>query len=988
MQKSRHELSELDLSAVHSAPGESSVLDSLSRDEQQRLTEILDRYLRGLENGLPPDPDKLIAEHADLAEPLGAYLQNLTRLHEVAAAFGHPCEASGENRPADEGERRLGDFVLVREVGRGGMGVVYEARQVSLDRRVALKVLPFAAVLESHQIARFKNEAQAAAQLHHPNIVPVFAVGAERGVHYYAMQFIDGQPLDRAIEALRVARGQPPRAAAHSFVESENLASATAEAAAPDRSSYLSQVWPSRQAYFRTVMRLGIEAADALHAAHEYGVVHRDIKPSNLLVDGDGKLWITDFGLARCQSDHSLTRSGEVVGTRQYMSPEQALGQGALVDQRTDIYSLGATLYELLTLQPASRAPDGQALRRPSDPQEPVRPRALEPQLPPDLETVVLKAMARHRDERYLTARDLADDLRRVLDGKPTVARPPTVIDRALKFARRHRRLAGGAAAAALVVVIGLATSALLLNRERAKTERSYLRAERHFREAQEVVDHFGSRLAERLAEVPGAEPLRRELLDETLAYYCRFVGQAAGDPTLRADLALTYGKIGTLADQLGSTDEAIAAQRSAIELFAQLAAEHPDAREHVRQLAVCRNNLALALQRAGRTAEARTELHLAIDAQQSLVAEQAEVSQYQRDLARSHNNLGQLAAETGAADAASASIHEAIRLQTLLSEQDPTDASVAGDLAASYNNLAALLGEKDPAQSVAMQRRAAEQLARVAAAHSHEPGPKSQWALALNNLGAAESRGGDPNAAVASYRRAIELEKELVRLAPLDSAYRRNLAVSYNNLGLTYARLHQPDNAERSYRNALGFETQLAAENPRDLHVASSLGGVHNNLGMVLEEQGRIDEAAAAYERAIEQQRTAHDAAPSVDRYRMFLSMHYYNYGRALRRLGRGEDAARAALTRKLLWPNDPERLLSVAEELALAAGMLADKAADKSVDKTGGQLTADRCAQAAVATLREAVAAGLKMPDNLDHNEAFAVLRDREDFASLVHQ
>ena len=230
-----------------------------------------------------------------------------------------------EAAPPAGDERRLGDFRLIREIGRGGMGVVYEASQISLGRRVALKVLPFAAVLDSRQIARFKHEAQAAAQLEHPNIVSVFAIGVERGVHYYAMQYIEGQSLDRALAEMRPAACSAPDRGAGG-VEADVCPSTS--------SSLLTAKSTRRRDYFQTVARLGIQAAEALHAAHEHGVVHRDIKPSNLLLDADGKLWVTHFGLARCQTDATLTRTGDVVGTMRYMSPEQAMGQSALVDHR------------------------------------------------------------------------------------------------------------------------------------------------------------------------------------------------------------------------------------------------------------------------------------------------------------------------------------------------------------------------------------------------------------------------------------------------------------------------------------------------------------------------------------------------------------------------------------------------------------------------------------------------------------------------------
>ena len=234
--------------------------------------------------------------------------------------------------------------------------------------------------------------------------------------------------------------------------------------------------------------------------------------------------------------------------------------------------------------------------------------------------------------------------------------------------------------------------------------------------------------------------------------------------------------------------------------------------------------------------------------------------------------------------------------------------------------------------------------------------------------------------AAVASYRRAIEIEKELLRLAPLDRAYRRDLAVSYNNLGLAYTRDAQAESAERSFRNALGFQQQLIAENPRDIEIASSLAGAYNNLGIVLEQGGRLDEAAENYKQAVNFQQAAQSQAASVARYRQFLSKHYYNYGRVLRRLGRADEAVQMALARKELWRDDPDRLLSVAEELALATTL--------AQSGNGSGITAERCAELALGTLREAVSAGLQVPPDLANNEAFAALRGRSEFAAIIHQ
>jgi eukaryotic-like serine/threonine-protein kinase len=961
-----------------------SALDELTDDQKRRLTDILDRYLRALEGGYPPPREQLLSAHSDLAGPLSMYLDNLAELHDVAAAFGRPDAPPRDSAAGDEDERRLGDFVLVRELGRGGMGVVYEARQISLARRVALKVLPFAAVLESRQIARFKNEAQAAAQLHHPNIVPVYAVGVERGVHYYAMQFIEGQPLDRAIAELRPPSKSPRSDLATTETGSTNRhrdtppRGARAAGVLPPGGSYLTRQWAHKQDYFRAVMRLGIQAAEALQAAHSYGIVHRDIKPSNLLLDHDGKLWVTDFGLARCQSDLALTRTGDVVGTRQYMSPEQAAGEAALVDHRTDVYSLGVTLYELVTLQPAFHGNDSHSPRWRVDSQDPVRPRALEPSLPADLETVLLKAMARERDDRYRTAQDLADDLGRVLEGKPTVARPPTLVDRAGKFARRHRRMVASAAAVVLLATFGLAVSNFLINREKTKAQADFARAERYFRQAQDTVDEFGSRFAERLAEVPGAEQARRELLDETLKYYERFVEQAGGDPALRADLAMTYGKIGTVNDQMGLTAEAIAAHGAAIALLEKLVAEQPETAEYDRRLAISRNNLALALGRAGRTDEARRAFQQAIAAQQKLVAEHPQADAYRAELALSHNNLGSLERETGRLDVARTTFHEAIRLAEQATRSAPRDGEAVRNLAVAYNNLAALDEGPNQADAVALYDKAAACQRAAVASRPGELTYRRELATTLNNLGAAQSKCGRIEPAAAAYREAIDLQKELVRIAPLERTYRRDLAVSYNNLGLAHAGLEQLDLADRCFRNALGFQEQLVAEQPQDLELLSSVGGMHNNLGIVLEQRGQIEAAAQSYAKAVEFQQTAHRRAPTVERYRTFLSKHYYNYGRALRLLGRCDEAAQAAIERKKLWPGDPERLFSVAEELALASKLAADgkSAADD----------AERCADLAVATLREAVAAGLHVPADLDRRESFIAVRRRPGFLELL--
>jgi len=974
----------MDASGLSDISAEPATLRRLTVEQKARLTDVLDDYLSALEQDLPPDREALLREHPDLADALQIYLGQLDDLHGIAAGFGNAA-AVPANRPAadDDGgegeERRLGDFIIGREVGRGGMGVVYEARQISLGRRVALKVLPFAAVLDAKQIARFKNEAHAAAQLHHPHIVPVFAVGADRGVHYYAMQFIDGQPLDRVIAELRRKWRIADETPAPGVAERSAAEPSSPEPAGPATGrSVLTEKAHNRQQYFRTVARLGIQAAEALHAAHEYGVVHRDVKPSNLMLDGEGQVWVTDFGLARCQSEATLTKTGDVVGTLRYMSPEQALGQTALVDHRTDIYSLGATLYELLTLRPAVPGKDGPALVRQIDQQDPARLRQWLPELPADLETVVLKALAKRREDRYATAQQLADDLRCVLEGKPTVAKPPSWAERLHKWAWRHKQLVTAAAAACLLAAVGLAASTLLIGREKARAERNFQRAAANYRHARDTVDHFGAQLAERLAEIPGAEHVRREFLQDTLAYYREFAAQAGTDPALRADLALTYTKMGTITDQIGSTDEAIAAYRNARGILEQLVAQSPASPEHRRELALCVNNLALLQSRSGATEEARCGYDQAIRWQEELVAESPQTELYQGDLARSLNNLGLLQCDSGQAEQADRSFRQAADRQRVLVAAHPHDPDHLRNLAATYNNLSSLYANNQPGKAAEYCEQALLYQQRAVAARPDVLAHQSDLALTYNNLGAAQARAQQADEATASYQRAIEIQRRLVAAAPAYKSFRRDLAVSYNNLGLLQNARQRTAEAEGSFQQALTLQEALVAQHPRDAGLQSSLGGICNNLGTVLEELHRTEAAADAYLRAVEHQTAAHERAPSVERYRSFLSKHYYNYGRVLRELERPDEAIRVALERRKLWPNQPQRLFTVAEELALASQLLASR------EQPG--MTAQQGTELALQTLQQAAAAGWVAPADLASNQAFAGLQNQAGFAELV--
>ena len=358
---------------------------------------------------------------------------------------------------------RLGDFEIVREIGRGGMGVVYEAIQLSLGRTVALKVLLSGATPEQRDIERFQREAQGAAQLDHPNIVPIYAQGEHVGTYYYAMQYIDGRSLDKVITDTRGVdfSTATPREFVTTLTADTGAALHLEGAEPAERAEEgAPEVSPARttdldRRYFRTVARMVAEASEALEYAHGEGVIHRDIKPHNLMLTSEGRLMITDFGLARFLDQPGVTVSGEMMGTPVYMSPEQVAAQRVDVDHRTDIYSLGVTLYEMLTLRVPFEGHTREAVLRQILVKEPRAPRRVNRRIPKDLETICLKAMEKDPDKRYQRARDFARDLHCFLEGLPITARPIGPLGRLYRRALRRKALTAAIASALLALVVG-----------------------------------------------------------------------------------------------------------------------------------------------------------------------------------------------------------------------------------------------------------------------------------------------------------------------------------------------------------------------------------------------------------------------------------------------------------------------------------------------------------------------------------------------------
>jgi serine/threonine protein kinase len=537
---------------------------------EERLDEAVAAYLRAAEAGAEPDAQDWLARHPDLAPDLERFLAARARVECLAAPLRTVADAVAPP------PQTLGDFRIVREVGRGGMGVVYEAEQISLGRRVALKVLPFAATMDPRHLQRFHNEARAAAGLHHPHIVPVHGVGCERGVHYYAMQFINGQTLAEFLARQRGNAGTPvdvPTVDEGAAAPSSTTLSPAAQATSPA---------PRDASYCRRVAEMLVQAAEALEHAHHLGVVHRDIKPGNLMLDAQGKLWVTDFGLARFGTDAGLTMTGDLLGTLRYMSPEQALARHGLVDHRTDVYSLGATLYELLTLRPAIDGQDRQEILRRIAFDEPPAPRSLNKAIPADLETVVLRALAKEPAERYATAQELADDLRRWLEHKPLRARRPGLLERGRKWCRRHQAVVTAAGLGLAVAALALAASTVWALAKQGETAVAYDQAEAQRLEAEKSAEAARQAATQADRQRQRAEK-HLDLLaqfgkgGEAVTAWERIVAERPQKAVYRLELWRAYQDRGNTLARKHKFKDAAQAERQAIAALQKLLADFPN---------------------------------------------------------------------------------------------------------------------------------------------------------------------------------------------------------------------------------------------------------------------------------------------------------------------------------------------------------------------------------------------------------------------------
>jgi tetratricopeptide (TPR) repeat protein len=952
-------------------------------EREERLNAILAAWLEAAEAGTAPDPQEFVARYPEFAPELTRHLANwqlFPRLPGPAddalqatppqttarTATFHPAAEIADG-PAEQAGS-FGDYELLQELGRGGMGVVHQARDRKLQRLVALKVLlagPFATPADRQ---RFRNETEMVASLDHQYIVPIYEVGELGRQPYFSMKFLEGGSLAAYLEGHRL----------------------------------------DSQAAARMMFRL----AEAVHYAHQRGILHRDLKPANVLLDGIGRPHLSDFGLARWLAEEKgVSGSGTILGTPSYMAPEQASGQRSRVTTAADVYGLGAILYHLLTGRPPFRGDTPLETLQLVQHGRPERPRTLNPQLDPGLEAICLKCLEPEPSRRYGSAELVAKDLGCWLAGEPIEARPMGSAEQLWRWCRRNPAVAGLAAALAFALLAGVAgvtwkwrqaeaNAAIARHHERTAeanaasalrnlqaAEAARTEADANYQKANHAVEQMLTRVgAKHLAHVPGMTRVRRALLQDALHYYQGVLQQKSTDPAVRQETARAYAKVGQISRQLGEHAQAEEAFRQGIALQEQLVADFPDRAAYRHELGGGLINWALVCQETGRHAQAEQLYRRAQGLFEKLAAEFPGVEGHRYELSATLHNLAALLEETNRPQEAETAYRQALALREKLAADLPSVPYFRSELGNTYHDLGGLLETlRRPKEAEALWQKAVGLHEKLVAEFGDVPSYRQQLAkdyMALGLLYKQTERYGESGPL---YEKALALRSKLVDSFPDVPAYRQELAYAQDGLGQLRLCTFQWAESEKAQRTALAIRQKLAADFPTVPDYQSELAAAFHNLAIVRCAQGAREEACQLYEQAISHEQAALKQNPRNPTYRRYLRNHYWLLADTLVERKQHGPAAQAAAELPRVFPDGWEEYHRAAGLLARCVP-LAEK--DAGLPEAKRTETARAYADQAIAQLRQAVRKGFADGQALEREATFAPLRSREEFQQVVRE
>jgi serine/threonine-protein kinase len=912
------------------------------KENREALFELIYNEMAIREDlGELPDASEYATSYPDLADRLRLQLE----VHHALCDDDLTRDEGSEPEPSHSLLEIMPGFEILREIGRGGMGVVYQARQRKPNRLVALKMILDGHFASEHDLLRFQNEAEVVAALEHPSIVPILEVGQYNGLHYFTMPLLTGGSL----------------------------------------ASTLPQPFDSP----RGAARMAVQVASAVHHAHQRGILHRDLKPANILLDAEGRPHVSDFGLAkRLRDGRGLTESGAIMGSPGYMSPEQAAGDPVGITTASDVYGLGAILYALLT----GRAPfEGSSLQvtvarlndEPPDP--PSRSNKL---VPRPLDQICLKCLEKDPGKRYASAEALATDLERWLAGEPVLARSEPLSERTRRWMRRRRTAVAACGAAVLMAMIGMAavlTVQVKSNRELSAANR---REQARFDLAMEAIRAFHTGVSQDLLlKEPQFKGLRTRLLHGAREFFAKLESQLEGQTDRRSRRAMVqaYDELAALTDKIGSKTEALELYRRVLALRRELAREVHSDIEAQAEVARCLLALGQLEFETGHADKAVAAYEEAQSLLEGVNRPWEPVRDFRADLATCEHRIGDALAAMGLSAKALLRYQMGRSVRETL-DRERTDTDSRSSLAESDLAIGNLLWQTgQPAEAVTSFEKARARFESLACEQPNSSEYRRGLAHCYNAMSYPLHEMGKTDEALEAFEAARAIFETLVHDNPAVTEFREQLAFSDTQIGTLLHDTGRPAEALVPFQRARASLQALFEANPEVDEIANDLARAHSQIGQILDAIGKPGEALASLKKARALRETlAGDNHVLVTAYRSDLAVTLGHIGAHERRAGRLGDARAAYRQGIALLDGLPSRTPEDEYNLACYHSRIAELAgrAGSGVPAHESQIECDR----ALAKLQQAVAAGFHVLPLISTDHDLDAIRSRPDFQLLL--